>query len=181
MYEYASLIHPADRTHSYEYLGTIVYTPELQLEDWGPNHHGPLYRCTGLRAMREVPNFLHWCQDHAPRRNQPGASWVAAIGILSHGPRREFRMAIRQTWLPDLPTDVAAHFVLRSTSLDASAISHSLATEARQHDDIVWVDGPADLQRTESRRPQRSLRPRFSVHRSVRRDWLVTCFLDPSR
>ena len=72
---------------------------------------------------------------------------VAAIGVLSHASRGAMRSAIRQTWLSPwrVPAGVAAQFVLRHSS-DAPA-PPALLDEVRAHDDMLFVDAPANLSR----------------------------------
>jgi len=88
--------------------------------------------------VRETPTHIY--STCAQRDESP---LLAALGILSHEARTEFRQAIRSSWLraPAAPS-IARRFVLRYR-----AASMRVQREAAAQGDVVFVDAEESLSR----------------------------------
>lgn len=82
----------------------------------------------------------HGC-DALPARYE---AKLAAIGVLSHEPRRHMREASRATWLAELPTTIGARFVLRGLDLTGE---EAMLAEASRHGDLLFVPARSGLKR----------------------------------
>ena len=79
--------------------------------------------------------YVHarFCHDVVPER-----PLLAVLGVFSYEARRVLRDGSRKTWLPLMPQNVHARFVMRGES---PVNATTLEREIDQHGDIVLVRG----------------------------------------
>ena len=80
-----------------------------------------------------VRRGARFCHDVVPERQL-----LAVLGVFSYEARRVLRDGSRKTWLPLMPQNVHARFVMRGES---PVNATTLEREIDQHGDIVLVRG----------------------------------------
>jgi len=99
-----------------------------------PGKHGLL--AERIRAAKSLAASRAQFCGEIDEGSAKSSATLAAIGILSHEPRTNMRDAIRATWLPEMPTTMAARFVLRGLELQRP---DAIEAEAMRHRDLVLV------------------------------------------